>query len=54
MILLIFSFIVLGLGNVFCQGVDLMYLCHDNLERRTQLAKELALGIFNINYFFVI
>jgi len=34
--------ILTGLGSVFCQGVDLMYLCSDSPETRKQLANQLA------------
>ena len=33
-----------GIGNIFCQGIDLFYLCHDHQEKRKELASEMANG----------
>ena len=30
-----------GIGNIFCQGIDLFYLCHDHQEKRKELASEM-------------
>ncbi len=35
---------VLGVGPVFCQGVDLLYLVNDRPEKRKEAAEELAAG----------
>jgi hypothetical protein len=33
-----------GVGGVFCQGVDLLYLVNDRPEKRKEAAAELAAG----------
>ncbi len=33
-----------GVGPVFCQGVDLLYLANDRPEQRKEAAAELAAG----------
>merc|ERR1719427_237915 len=37
--------IVTGVGNIFCQGVDLHFLCNDNQERRRNNAAQMAAAI---------
>ena len=37
--------IVTGVGNVFCQGVDLHFLCQDNQERRKQNAAQMSAAV---------
>lgn len=34
-----------GIGNVFCQGVDLMHLLEDNAEKRKEVANRLASAV---------
>ncbi len=35
---------MVGVGPVFCQGVDLLYLVNDRPEKRKEAAEELAAG----------
>jgi len=37
--------IVTGVGNIFCQGVDLNFLCNDNQDRRKNNAAQMAAAI---------
>ena len=37
--------IVTGVGNIFCQGVDLNFLCNDNQDRRRNNAAQMAAAI---------
>ena len=37
-------FLFVGVGPVFCQGVDLLYLVNDRPEKRKEAAAELATG----------
>ena len=34
-----------SVGNVFCQGVDLHYLCQDNQDRRQSHAADMASAV---------
>jgi len=37
--------LISGIGNIFCQGVDLHYLCHDSPERRRTNAALMASAV---------
>jgi len=37
--------IITGVGNIFCQGVDLNFLCNDNQDRRRNNAAQMAAAI---------
>jgi len=37
--------VITGVGNVFCQGVDLCWLQRDHADRRTQVAVQLAAAV---------
>jgi len=37
--------VVTGVGNIFCQGVDLNFLCNDNQDRRRNNAAQMAAAI---------
>ncbi len=41
---------VLGVGPVFCQGVDLLYLVNDRPEKRKEAAEELAAGEARLSF----
>jgi len=37
--------LITGVGNVFCQGVDLTELCQDRLEKRKEQAGRMAVTL---------
>ena len=37
--------LITGVGGVFCQGVDLHFLCQDNQERRRAHAAQMAAAV---------